>query len=152
MMVSRGLAMAGPDPSRGEGERREAAIRRRRYIVIGALFAAGLVTGLYAGFREGSALFDGGDSAWPPAVALAMIGLFVVAMIGGTIVMQGVMDEHERERTYKAASFSAALLLIGYPIWFLLWKGGFTAAPVHWIMYVVFVAGTLLASLYYRFR
>ena len=89
--------MAGPDPSRGDGERREAAIRHRRYLVIGALFAAGLVTGLYAGFREGSALFEGGDGAWPPAVALAMIGLFLVAMIGGTIVMQGVMDEHERE-------------------------------------------------------
>jgi hypothetical protein len=143
--------MAGPDLPKGEGERREAAVRRRRIVVIGALFAAGLVTGFYAGFREGAAL-AGADGTWPPAMALALTALYLVALVGGTLVLNGVMDEHERQRTYKAASFASSVLVSIYPVWFLLWKGGFVVEPIHWVMYIIFMLGLGLAMLWYRFR
>ena len=38
--------------------------------------------------------------------------------------MNSVMDEVERQRGYKAVSFAGAVLMVVYPTWFLLWKGG----------------------------
>ena len=145
-------AMAGPDFSAGEGERREARMRRRRYLAIGTLFVVGMVSGFYVGFNEAQALFRGGEGAWSPALSLILVAMFVIAMIGGTYILNGVMDEHERERTYKAASFGGAALLTLYPIWFLLWKGGFLPEPSHLVMYLGFLAAVLLATGWYRFR
>ena len=136
---------------RGEGERREAASRRKRILVLGVLFGTGLVTGFYAGFRDSIAFVERGGT-WPPAMALGLLGLFAVAMIAGTYLMNQVMDELERERGYKAASFGAVVLLVGYPAWFLLWKGGFVAQPSHWVIYVLFLVAVSLGLLWYRFR
>lgn len=150
MMVSR-RAMAGPDLPKGEGERREAAMRRRRIFVIGALFAAGMVTGFYTGFKEGAAL-AAADGTWPPAMSLALTAVYLIALGGGSLLLNGVMDEHERLRTYKAASFASTLMVGIYPVWFLLWKGGFVVEPIHWVMYIIFMVGLGLAMLWYRFR
>src|SRR5688500_3447720 len=98
MTVSR-AAMAAPDLPRGQGERREAAKRRKRMMVFAAIFAIGLASGMFVGFQEADALFHGGDGAWSPAFALGMIGLFVGALAGGTFVMHNAMDELDRERT-----------------------------------------------------
>ena len=152
MTVSVRAEMAAPDMKRGEGERREAAMRRKRYAVIGALFVAGLVTGFYAGFQEAGAIFHGRESDWPPAIALGLLALFLVAVAGGSWVLDGVMDEHERTRTYKAASLGGASFLLAYPAWFFLWKGGFVAEPVHWIMYAFFVLALLVGMAWYRWR
>lgn len=135
----------------GEGERREAASRLKRILVIGALFVTGLVTGFYAGFHDSIAFVDRGGT-WPPAMALGLLALFAVAMIAGTYVMNQVMDELERQRGYKAASFGAVVLLVGYPAWFLLWKGGFVPQPSHWLIYVLFLVAVALGQLWYRFR
>jgi fucose permease len=135
----------------GEGERIESASRRKRILVLGILFCVGLATGFYAGFRDAVAVFERGGS-WPPAMALALLALFVVAMVAGTWVMSQVMDELDRQRSYKAASFGAVVLLTGYPAWFLLWKGGFVAEPSHWLIYLVFLVAMALASLWYRLR
>ena len=136
----------------GEGERREAAMRRKRILVIGALFVGGLVTGFYVGFREAGAIFHGEDGLWSPALALGMIALFVAAIAGGTWIMNGVMDELERARAYKAASLGGTLFMLAYPVWFFLWKGGFVREPVHWVMYAFFVFAMLGAMAWYKAR
>jgi len=147
-------AMVRPDRdfSHGEGERREAAMRRTRYLVIGTLFVCGLGTGFYVGFRQAGMDFHGETGFWSPAVALGLIALFVVAVAGGTWIMSGVMDELERARSYKAASLGATLFLLAYPIWYFLWKGGFVREPIHWVMYAFFVFAMLGALAWYRVR
>ena len=153
MTVSRAGTAAMSDMASGEGERREAARQRRRWTILAALFAAGLVTGFYMGFKDAGAMFGGeGAGAWSPAMALALTALYLIALAGGTLLLKDVMDEHERQRSYKAASFASTLLVCLYPPWFLLWKGGFVAEPVHWLIYLVFMAGLGLAMLFYRFR
>src|SRR5687768_18239324 len=45
-------SMAAPDFPKGEGERREAAKRRKRLMVFAAIFAIGLASGFFVGFQE----------------------------------------------------------------------------------------------------
>ncbi|HYD38371.1 MAG TPA: hypothetical protein VEA60_12200, partial [Allosphingosinicella sp.] len=89
---------------------------------------------------------------WSPTFAALLAGLYLVAVVGGGVLMNGVMDEIERQRGYKAVSFAGAALMVVYPTWFLLWKGGFVAEPVHWMLFVLFWLSLALASLWYRFR
>jgi hypothetical protein len=138
--------------SRGEGERRESARRRKRGLIIGALFVAGAATGYYMGSTDGGALFDGRAGGWPPAVAAAIAIMYLTAIIGGSLLLNGIMDEVERQRSYKAVSFAGAVLIVVYPTWFTLWKGGFVGEPIHWVIFVLFWLSLALSSLFYRFR
>lgn len=149
-MTAKAAPMARIEEGRGAGEAREAAMRRTRRLTLGALFVAGLVTGFYIGHNEADAL-DGG-SFWSPTVSLALAALYVVAMVGGTLVLNRVMDEHERFRSYKAASLAGAIYVTVYPLWFLLWKGGFVPEPIHWVLFILFWLGLAVGQIWYRFR
>jgi hypothetical protein len=140
------------DAPPGEGERREAARRRRRWLIVAALAGIGFVPGLYVGFQHGAAAAESRPLEWSPAFAASLAGLYLVAMAVGSLLLNRVMDEVERQRGYKAVSFAGAALMVVYPTWFLLWKGGFVAEPVHWMLFVLFWLSLALASLWYRFR
>ena len=135
----------------GEGERAEAASRRKRFAVLSALFAAGLFTGFYIGFTDAESLFDA-EAKWSPGIALALLATFLIAMIGGSYALRDHMDEVQRQNAYKAGCFAAAFYLVAYPAWFLLWKGDFVAEPHHGIMFIAFWLSLAGASLWYRFR
>jgi hypothetical protein len=151
-MTVSGVRVMRDNIPRGEGERRESARRRKRGLIIGALFTAGAITGFYMGHTDGGALFDGRPGGWPPAVAAALAALYLTAIIGGSLLLNGVMDEVERQRSYKAVSFAGAVLILVYPTWFALWKGGFVGEPIHWVLFVLFWLSLALSSLFYRFR
>jgi hypothetical protein len=137
---------------RGEGERREAARRRKRWLIVAALAAVGLVPGFYMGYQDGAAMAQSRPSLWSPTLAAAMAAIYLLAVIGGGLLLSRVTDELERQRGYKAVSFAGAALMIVYPVWFLLWRGGFVAEPVHWMLFVLFWLSLALATLWYRFR
>jgi hypothetical protein len=143
--------MARIEERRGAGEAREAAMRRTRRLTLGVLFVAGLMTGFYVGRNEAAAELDG-SSFWSPTVSLALAGLYLVAMFGGSLALNRVMDEHERFRSYKAASLAGAIYVTVYPLWFLLWKGGFVAEPIHWVLFILFWLGLAVGQIWYRFR
>ncbi len=138
--------------ARGEGERHEAARRRKRWMIVAALAASGFVPGLYLGYNDGAALAESRPSVWPPALSLGLVGLYLAAVIGGGLLLRGVTDEVERQNAYKAASFAGMALMLVYPVWFVLWRGGFVAEPIHWMLFLLFWLSLALASLYYRFR
>lgn len=151
MTVSGGRPVRAEAPH-GEGERREAARRRKRWWIVAALAAVGFVPGLYVGLQHGAAAAERQPLVWSPTLSALLAGLYLVAVAGGGILLNGVMDELERQRGYKAVSFAGAALMVVYPTWFLLWKGGFAAEPVHWMLFVLFWLSLALASLWYRFR
>ena len=151
-MTAPGARAMRADAPHGEGERREAARRRKRWWIVAALFGIGFVPGLYVGFQHGAAAAESRPLVWSPTVAALLAGLYLVALAGGGFLMNSVMDEVERQRGYKAVSFAGVALMAVYPTWFLLWKGGFAPEPVHWMMFVMFWASLALASLFYRFR
>jgi hypothetical protein len=153
MTGMKGAAMAkGEDAARpiGEGERREASRRRWRYVVTGALFTTGLVIGLLIEDHEGAS--GTAISGWTPAIALIVGAVFLAAVTIGTIVYNRITDEMERQRNARAAVIGGNAFLIGYPLWYLLWKGGFVAEPVHWIMFLAFLGSMIAGQLWYRLR
>jgi hypothetical protein len=137
---------------RGEGERREASRRRQRWLIVAGLALVGIVPGFYLGYQDGAAIAQSRPLAWPPALAAGLAGLYLLAVIGGGMLMNRVMDELERQRGYKAVSAAGTVLMIVYPTWFLLWRGGLVPEPVHWMLFVLFWASLALATLWYRFR
>ncbi|HLL31757.1 MAG TPA: hypothetical protein VK403_12245, partial [Allosphingosinicella sp.] len=62
----------------GEGERREAAQRRRRWLIVGGLFAIGIVSGYYAGHYDKGTQAVLGPATWPPAVAAALAAIYLI--------------------------------------------------------------------------
>ncbi|HEY0130604.1 MAG TPA: hypothetical protein VGB57_04295, partial [Allosphingosinicella sp.] len=117
---------------RGEGERQEAARRRTRWLIFVALFLAGILPGFYLGSQGGVALIVSRDAIWPPALVAAFLGLYLVGVVGGGIVLGKLADELDRQRAYKAVSFAGTLMMIAYPVWYVLWRGGFVPEPIHW--------------------
>ncbi|HEX8127117.1 MAG TPA: hypothetical protein VF548_16195 [Allosphingosinicella sp.] len=137
---------------RGEGERRDSARRRKRWVIIVALAATGFVPGLYLGYNDAAALVESRSGTWPPALVVGLSLLYLIAVVGGGLLLRGLTDEVERQHSYKAASFAGMALMLVYPIWFLLWRGGFVPEPIHWVLFVIFWISLALASLWYRFR
>lgn len=151
MTVLGGRAMRDSIP-RGEGERHEAARRRKRWLIVAALAVAGIVPGFYLGYQDGAALAESRTAIWSPTLVAALAGLYLLAVVGGGILLNKVADELDRQRGYKAVSFAGTALMIVYPVWYLLWRGDLVPEPVHWMLFLLFWLSLALASLYYRFR
>ncbi|QIL02798.1 hypothetical protein G7078_08395 [Sphingomonas sinipercae] len=135
----------------GVGERREAMTRRKQVGIIAALAVPGFLAGVFIGRGEAKALLDGAD-VWSPELAIATTIVYLVAIIGASILLHKTMDEVQTQTQYKASAFAGTAFMVVYPVWFLLWKGGFVIEPIHWVIYILFVFTSLAASAYYRFR
>lgn len=151
-MTASGARALRADAPRGEGERREAERRRKRWLIFTVLVLVAIVPGFYMGYQDGAAAARSRPPAWSPAVAATLAALYLLAVIGGGILINKMMDEVERQRGYKAVSFAGAVLMLVYPIWFLLWRGGLVPEPVHWVLFASFWLSLALASLWHRFR
>jgi hypothetical protein len=145
----RGPAVAEVEP--GAGEELERVQRRRVFTVKGALFVVGLFSGAYVGYSVASQGFDF-SAPWSPTACLVLAAVFLAAMAWGSFGLSKSIDEHERQNAYKAAAFAGSAYLVIYPVWFLLWKGGFVGEPIHWALFVLFWLALAGASIYYRFR
>ena len=135
------------------GEARERARRGRRAVIFAGLFAVGLATGFFIGFREANDLFAGdGSDGWPPAMAIGISLSYLAAAIGGGIALSRQTDEFERLAQYKAVAFAALTYVLAYPVWFVLWMGNLAPEPMHAALFVLFWLGLAGASIFYRFR
>jgi FlaA1/EpsC-like NDP-sugar epimerase len=140
------------EEERGVGERREAATRRRRIIIFGVLFAAGLGLGFYTGVTDHERAFLSQDGKLSPFLAIFTCVIFVAAVVIGPLLLRNSVDEMHRHSDYKAISIGAAVYAIVYPLWFLLWKGDLVREPIHWVLFSLFMLTLGAARLYLRFR
>lgn len=148
--MARGLAMAPRETPLGEGERQERALRRRKTGIKAALFAVGLCSGVYIGSVTAANGFDLA-APWSPAAALAIAASYLLAMGIGSRLLARTLDEMERHRQYRAGAVAGAVYVIVYPVWFMLWKGGFAVEPIHWAIFILFWFSLAAASLGYAF-
>ena len=139
------------EPAANEGEALERRRRRRKFAIIALIFVLAFPAGFAVGFTEADDLLVMQDR-WPPALAAGLSLAYLGLVIGGAIALNRQVDEVERMMKYKAVTAAAGAYAIVYPVWFLWWKGGFVAEPMHVALYVGFMIVFLAASLFYRFR
>ena len=135
----------------GSGEALERSRRSRKVWLIGVLVAAGFVGGFLSGYTQADALFDS-TRTWPPALGVGLAILYLVAVVGGGVLLSRYTDEFERMAQYRATTAGAVAYIVVYPVWLLLWKSGLVPEPMHFIIYLLFMAVVLIASLFYRVR
>ena len=133
------------------GEALERSRRRRKLFLLGVLVGGGFAAGFLSGFTQADKLFDPAQK-WPPALGLGLAIAYLVAAIGGGLLYSRHTDEVERLGQYKAVTLGAGAYIIVYPVWLLLWKSGFVPEPMHFVLYILFMAVFLAASVFYRVR
>lgn len=133
------------------GEQRERAKSRRKYTIIAVIFVVGMISGFLAARAEDWRNYDF-SGPWAPEVALGILAAFLITVGVGTLFLRREMDDYEKMVNLKATAFAAGVVMIGYPVWFLLWKASLVIEPVHWVIFLAFYASLYPALLYYRFR
>ena len=133
------------------GEERLKRRNRRKWILFGSLFFAGMIIGFGVSRAEDVMDFSFGGP-WPREVALATLAVFVVAIGLGSWFQHKQMDDYEREVGTKAAALAAMVILVGYPIWFLLWKASLVPEPTHIAIFIIGYLALYAGYAFYRFR
>ena len=136
----------------GSGEAAARARQRRMLINFGAIAAVGFVVGLTAAFVENkdAPIWSGGTL--PPWFAVLAAVLTIGAVGFGSWRYHNNMDELQRLDNYWAATVGANVLLGGYPVWLILWKGGIVPEPNAMILYLIVWVSTVLAYAWRKLR
>lgn len=126
--------------------------RRRMYTIIGGLFGAGLISGLLVGYFEDEKRGLLAGNSIPPEIAIFSAVMFAIAVTFGTWRYIRAADELERRINAASTVMAGNVLLLGFPIWFLLWKGGLVPEPdAVWLFCAGFLA-SLLTYGWQKFR
>lgn len=136
---------------RNIGEARDRANNRRRILLLSLLTLAGGVVGFIFGLFESDNDFALGGTI-PPAVAVALASITFVALVWGTIAYKRGIDEVVLRDNIYAAAWGAFVVFVGYPVWFLLWKGSLLPEPSHMAIYVVLYLVTCAVYLFRKYR
>ncbi len=126
--------------------------QRRINTVIGALFAVGLVCGFLVGFFEDDKAGLVAPNSIPPWLAVTSATVFIVAVSFGSWKLMKESDEHERVIHTKTTVIAGNVMLIGFPAWFVLWKGGLVPQPDALWLFMAGIISSALAFAWYKFR
>ena len=131
----------------GPGEAADRARKRRLMTNFGGIAAVGFVVGLAAAFVENknAPIWLGGTMPGWFAILAAVLTVGAVAF--GSWRYHRAMDELDRLDNYFAGTLGANIVLGGYPVWLILWKGGLVPEPNALILYgalFVTVAGAYI--------
>jgi len=140
----------------GPGEIRTRQRRRRQMIYLGiAVIIGGTIGGVTGFFDQGDGNLFGGN--WenlklPPLVAIVLaiglLGAFVVLPLYGF----RMIDDYKRERNLIGFTGGCVSVLAGYPIWAVLYAGGFAPPPHAFGIFAIAYVSMIAAFLYARWR
>ncbi|MCL9999933.1 MAG: hypothetical protein NBV68_11175 [Erythrobacter sp.] len=138
------------------GEARTCQRQRRQMLYIGLAALIGGAIGVSTGF------FDQGDGSLfagnfaqlklPPMLALGL----VASLIGGFIVLPlwgfRMIDDYKREHNFIGFTGGCLSVLAGYPVWAVLYAGGFVPPPHAFGIFVIAYISMIASFLYARWR
>lgn len=126
--------------------------QKRINSVVGGLFCMGLIAGFLVGFFEDENAGLLSANSIPPWLAVLSTTIFVIAVTYGSWKLMQVSDEHERVIHTKTTVIAGNVMLIGYPAWFMLWKGGLVPEPDALWLFMAGIISSVLAFAWYKFR
>lgn len=86
-----------------------------------------------------------------PVVALGLAAGFVVAIGLLAWLASGLLDEHEVDAIAFGQEWAWAIVAIGYPVWYLLWRGDLAREPSHVAMFVTLLLVSWAGYVYRKF-
>lgn len=113
-----------------DGERREAARSRRWMALMTGMFIFGGLVGFGYGLVE-----DESTGAIPVWAALGACISFLAATVLSVVYLRRDSDELEVLNNLWALAGAGSMLIVGYPCWYVLWRGGLVPEPSHEIVF-----------------
>lgn len=130
--------MMGATMEMGEGERLEAARRKRFWRILGWLAFAGFIGGLI--FGGTFAILGNGTIAAtviPPTVIVGAVVIAITGFVYGTWRFFASVDELELQDNLWGSLIGFYAYSTVFPFWWLLWKAGVTVEPHDWAIFVI---------------
>ncbi|WP_448657928.1 hypothetical protein ACPVPU_10690 [Sphingomonas sp. CJ99] len=144
------MAVEPMDPTPGIGETAQKQRRRRIAWILAALIASGFAVGFLSARLEKP---DGGFLEGIPAYwAIAASAIWLIAVCYGGWRLHKATDELERSTNRFASVIALNIYLVGYPVWFFLWKGALLPEPSHEAIFVVIYLTLILTYLWKKLR
>lgn len=138
----------------GEARTRKRERRQMLYIVLAAAIGGviGFATGL---FDNGDGNLFSGDWEQLKLSPMLAIGLAVL-LIGAFLVLPlwgfRMIDDYKREHNYIGFTGGCVSVLAGYPVWAVLYAGGFVPPPHAFGIFGIAYVSMIVAFLYARWR
>ncbi len=140
----------------GPGEERTRQRQRRQVLFIGL---AGVIGGVIGGatgfFDQGDGnLFAGGweNLKLPPVLALVLAVMLIGAFVALPLWGFRMVDDYKREQNFIGFTGGCVSVLAGYPVWAVLYAGGFVPPPHAFGIFGIAYVSMILSFLYARWR
>jgi uncharacterized membrane protein YidH (DUF202 family) len=146
MRMARELKMAEEDV----GTRAERDRERRWWRTFVPIVLSGFVAGFAFALADQGETFLAGKI--PPLIAVLIAGSYVVTMIWGTWAYKRVADELEMQNNLWGTAVGGSALLLVYPPWWILWRGGLVGEPVHEALFLLLFVTAIGAYLWKKYR
>lgn len=138
--------MMSSEAAMGEGERAEAARKRRA----GMLFAGSMVVAV--AMVVGTVIFKQGHGQLAPGWSVAIVGLYLLALFGSWRFACRVSDEVELRANVGALAAGGTVYALVYPSWYFLWRGGLVPEPSHEAVFAITFVAIMIAYIWKRYR
>jgi hypothetical protein len=137
----------------GEGERLEAARRRRFWRILGWLIFAGFVAGIIFG---GTFAFLGDGTlavtVIPPPIIIGAAAIALAGFLYGTWRFFSSVDELELQDNLWGSLIGFYIYSTVFPLWWLLWRAGVTVEPHDWAIFAITLTGGTAAYFWRKWR
>jgi hypothetical protein len=146
--------MMGVAMEMGEGERLEAARRKRFWNTLGWTTLTAMPIGIGTGFVAGHDRTDLGAfwRAIPDSVAVAVVAVAVLSFSYGTWKLTEAIDEVELVDNLWGSTAAYYIYAVLFPSWWALAEAGVVSAPNHWIIFLAALAGGGVAYFWRKWR
>jgi drug/metabolite transporter (DMT)-like permease len=133
-----------------EGAAAERQRRRKWWTLLGVALAAGFGTGFGVALTEEGGAF--GDGRIPEWLAIGATVVYLATMIVGTVMMKRFTDELEMHNNIFGLAVGASALLLVYPPWLMLWRGGLVGEPSHGALFLAMFLPAMATYLWKKYR
>lgn len=144
------------DEQIGPGEANTRRRKRRQISFYGIALALSAALGvILSQLERGEGNFVSGDIAnlsLEPWVALTLAGAMVIMLLFVPLWWSTQVDELLREQNLIAMTGGCAAVLCGYPVWMMLYAGGFAELPHAFGVYLIAFFGVAASFAYAKLR